>query len=204
MADITRKLGISEATFYVWKIRFGTLGAPEIRELRQLRDENAKLKTVVADLTLDRAVLQDVIKKSGRLRSPQDGSATYSQSLAVERTTCMQILGVNRRAVSYQSVRGDVDVALLAGIKAIAAVRIRYGQRRIHVLLRREGWPVNIKRAARLYRGAGLAIRTKTPRRRRAAGLRETPAHPTATNRVGRWTSCTMCSPTARRSGSKP
>ena len=59
--DITRKLGISEATFYVWRKRFGTLGTPEIRELRQLRDENAELKTVVADLTLDRAVLQDVI-----------------------------------------------------------------------------------------------------------------------------------------------
>ena len=63
VVDITRMLGISEATFYVWKKRFGTLGTPEIRELRQLRDENAKLKTVVADLTLDRAVLQDVIKK---------------------------------------------------------------------------------------------------------------------------------------------
>ena len=63
MADITRKLGISEATFYVWKERFGTLGTPEIRELRQLRDENAKLKAVVADLTLDRALLHDVIKK---------------------------------------------------------------------------------------------------------------------------------------------
>jgi putative transposase len=63
VADITRKLGISEATFYAWKKRFGTLGTPEIRELRQLREENAKLKAVVADLTLDRAVLQDVLKK---------------------------------------------------------------------------------------------------------------------------------------------
>ncbi len=61
--DITRKLGISEATFYVWKKRFGTLGTPEIRELRQLRDENGRLKQVVADLTLDRHVLQDVLKK---------------------------------------------------------------------------------------------------------------------------------------------
>ena len=98
-----------------------------------------------------------------------------------ERRAC-EILGVKRRAVRYQSVRGDVDVALLARIKAIAAVRIRDGQRWIHVLLRREGWPVNIKRVARLYREAGLAIRTKTPRRRRAAVVRETPAHPTATN----------------------
>ena len=63
VADITRKLGISEATFYFRNKRFGTLGTHEIREQRQLRDENAKLKAVVADLTRDRAVLQDVIKK---------------------------------------------------------------------------------------------------------------------------------------------
>ena len=63
VADITRKLGISEATFYVWKKRFGSLVTPEIRELLQLRDENTRLKQVVADLTLDRNVLQDVLKK---------------------------------------------------------------------------------------------------------------------------------------------
>jgi len=63
VADITRKLGISEATFYVWKKRFGSLGTPETRELRQLRDENTRLKQVAADLTLDRNVLQDVLKK---------------------------------------------------------------------------------------------------------------------------------------------
>jgi putative transposase len=63
IADITRKLGISEATFYAWRKRFGGLGTPEIRELRQLREENARLKRLVADLTLDRQVLQDVVKK---------------------------------------------------------------------------------------------------------------------------------------------
>jgi putative transposase len=63
IAEITRKLGISEATFYAWRKRFGSLGTPEIRELRQLREENARLKRLVADLTLDRQVLQDVVKK---------------------------------------------------------------------------------------------------------------------------------------------
>jgi len=98
-----------------------------------------------------------------------------------ERRAC-EILSVNRRAVRYRSVHTNVDVALRARIKAIAAVRIRYGQRRIYVLLRREGWQVNIKRVARLYREEGLTIRTKTPRRRRAAVVRETPVHPTAIN----------------------
>lgn len=57
-------------------------------------------------------------------------------------------------------------------IKEIAATRVRYGYRRIHVLLRREGWPVNAKRVYRLYRENGLQLRNKTPKRRVKAKLR--------------------------------
>jgi putative transposase len=56
-------MGISEATYYVWKKRYANMGILEVRELRQLRDENARLKRLVADLTLDRHILQEVIKK---------------------------------------------------------------------------------------------------------------------------------------------
>ncbi len=62
VADIARKLGISQNTFY-WKQKYGGLGTPEIRELRQLREENGKLKQLVADLSLDRKMLQDVLAK---------------------------------------------------------------------------------------------------------------------------------------------
>ena len=63
VGDVCRQMGISEATFYVWKKRYGNLGLLEVRELRQLRDENARLKRLVADLTLDRHILQEVVKK---------------------------------------------------------------------------------------------------------------------------------------------
>ncbi len=63
VAEITRKLGVSEATFYAWKKKFGSMGTAEIRELRQLREENLKLKRLVADLSLDKTMLQDVISK---------------------------------------------------------------------------------------------------------------------------------------------
>jgi putative transposase len=63
VTEIVRKLGVHENTFYVWKKRFGGLGTPEIRELRQLREENAKLKAIVADLSLDRKMLQEIISK---------------------------------------------------------------------------------------------------------------------------------------------
>ena len=58
--EICRKMGISEATFYNWKKKFGGLGVTELRRLRQLEDENAKLKQIVADLSLDKQMLQDV------------------------------------------------------------------------------------------------------------------------------------------------
>ena len=63
VADICRKMGIAEATFYRWKKRYGDLDATEIRRLRQLEDENRRLKNLVADLTLDKAMLQDVLRK---------------------------------------------------------------------------------------------------------------------------------------------
>jgi putative transposase len=61
--EVCRKIGISEATFYNWKRKFSGLGTAELRRLRQLEDENSRLKQVVADLTLDKQILQDVLKK---------------------------------------------------------------------------------------------------------------------------------------------
>jgi putative transposase len=63
VADVCRQLGISEATFYVWKKRFGHMGVAEVRELRQLREENSKRKRLVADLTLDKHILTEIVRK---------------------------------------------------------------------------------------------------------------------------------------------
>jgi putative transposase len=63
VAEICRDVGISEQTFYVWKRKYVGLGLSELRELRQLREENAKLKRLVADLSLDRHMLQEIVRK---------------------------------------------------------------------------------------------------------------------------------------------
>jgi len=63
IAEICRRLGVSEQTFYRWKKKFGAMGVAEVRRLKQLEDENAKLKRLVADLSLDKAILQDVLRK---------------------------------------------------------------------------------------------------------------------------------------------
>lgn len=61
--DVCRKLGITEQTFYRWKKKFAGMGVAEVRRLRQLEDENQRLKALVADLTLDKHMLQEVIRK---------------------------------------------------------------------------------------------------------------------------------------------
>ena len=61
--EVCRKMGISEATLYNWKKKFAGMGSAEVRRLKQLEDENRCLKGVVADLTLDKEMLQEVLRK---------------------------------------------------------------------------------------------------------------------------------------------
>ena len=63
VGEVCREMGVSPQAFYSWKRKYGGLGLSELRELRQLRDENRKLKTLVADLTLDKHILQEVLSK---------------------------------------------------------------------------------------------------------------------------------------------
>lgn len=63
IAEIIRRLGITEPTFYRWKQKYGGLMPSEVRKLRQLEEENTRLKRLVADLTLDKQMLQDVLTK---------------------------------------------------------------------------------------------------------------------------------------------
>ena len=61
--ELVRKMGITEQTFYRWKKKYGGMGVAEVRRLKQLEDENRRLKQMVADLSLDKAMLQDVLSK---------------------------------------------------------------------------------------------------------------------------------------------
>src|SRR5207302_11007783 len=92
--------------------------------------------------------------------------------------------GVWRSLLTYQSTRPPQD-ALRRRLRELAAVRVSYGYRRLHTVLRREGWPVNPKRIYRLYCAEELQLRRKRPRRRCRAG--PVGSRPSRT-RSGRWT----------------
>ena len=93
------------------------------------------------------------------------------------------LLSTGRSSYHYKSRRAS-QAFLKKRIREIAETRVRYGYRRIHVLLRREGWAVNAKRIYRLYCEEGLQVRNKTPRRKVSAKLREDRRAATAPNQV--------------------
>ena len=93
-------------------------------------------------------------------------------SYGVSRRRACALVNLWPRIMRYESVK-DPQVALRMRIRDLAASRVRYGYRRLHVLLLREGWEINHKRVYRIYRQEGLMVRTKRPRRRVSAKSRE-------------------------------
>lgn len=83
-----------------------------------------------------------------------------------------RVLEVDTSTYHYKSCRHD-QASLEKRVKEICETRVRYGYRRVHVLLRREGWPINEKKTRRIYRELGLQLRNKTPKRRVKAKLRD-------------------------------
>ena len=79
VVDLIRRIGISEQTFYRWKKQYAGLDSDQARQLKQLQEENERLKKIVAELSLDKAMLADVIKKSGK-----NGQASSDRGLPQE------------------------------------------------------------------------------------------------------------------------
>jgi transposase InsO family protein len=140
------------------------------------RRAGRRLRRVVADLMLDKEMLQEVIP-----RKYDASSGTRDDRL---RACCVPANIPTCRATYHYRSRRPEQAPLRQRIREIAETRIRYGYRRITVLLRGEGWHVNVERVHRLYRLEGLQIRFKPPRRRVMAKLRDDRSNATGPNQV--------------------
>ncbi len=81
VSDVIRQIGISEQTFYRWKKQYAGLQSDQVRELKQLQEENARLKKLVADLSLDKAILQDINQKNGPARAEATDGGLHRKPL---------------------------------------------------------------------------------------------------------------------------
>jgi putative transposase len=98
--EVVRKLGITEQTFYRWKRKYGGLGPSELRKLRLLEEENRKLKQMVADLSLDKAMLQEVIEKNSEGRASAPVGGIPAGELRGQRTSCLSRAAVGTHEFS--------------------------------------------------------------------------------------------------------
>ncbi|MCX8498202.1 MAG: IS3 family transposase [Caulobacteraceae bacterium] len=175
--DLCRRHGLSSATFYKWKAKYGGLDVSEARRLKALEDENTKLKRMLADAMLDNVALKDLLGKKMVTPAAHREAAAYLQSTyeMSQRRAC-RVIGTDRASVRYQATRPD-DAVLRERLRSLAQERRRFGYRRLHVLLRREGEIVNKKRIQRIYLEEQLTVRRRGGRKR-AVGTRrpiETP-----------------------------
>ncbi|MBM0171440.1 IS3 family transposase [Altererythrobacter sp. C41] len=170
-ADLARRHGVSEATIYNWKSKYGGLEVSEARRLKALEDENAKLKRLLADAMLDQAALKDLLFKKVVTPAARREAVAHLQAChgMSERRAC-RVIDADRKSVRYRSTRGD-DAELREKLRELANRRRRFGYRRLHILLRREGVMINRKKTQRIYREEGLAVRRRRSRRR-AVGTR--------------------------------
>jgi putative transposase len=90
LAELLRRVGVSEQTFYRWKKQYVGLEVDQVRQLKQLQEENTRLKQVVADLTLDKAMLQDVLAKKSSALAASAGGGVSARQLPGERAASLQ------------------------------------------------------------------------------------------------------------------
>jgi putative transposase len=151
VSDLCRTHGITEQTYYRWKAKFGGMELSEMQRLKQLEDENRRLKHIVADQTLDIQALKAVVGKKvvGPIaKRAAVGWLVEAQHASIRRGC--RLVGLSTATWQYER-RGRVDNReLLARLQAHAAVRPRYGYRRLHTLVAREGLVANHKRVHRL------------------------------------------------------
>jgi len=187
-ADVCRKHGISSATFYKWKAKYGGLEVSDARRLKALEDENAKLKKLLAELMLDHAQgrrFKKMVTPAARREAVAHLQVAHEVS---ERRACAA-LGADRTSVRYRSRRPD-DAAARARLRELASVRRRFGYRRLHILLTREGIVMNHKKLRRLYREERLQVRRRGGRKHLGPGC-QWPCRKARTN-AGAWTSSPM------------
>ena len=127
VAEVCRKAGTSDATFYNWRKKYVGLMPSEMRRLRQLEEENAKLKRIVADLSLDKAMLQDVLQKSCEACAQAPACRRAAIGVKVSTRRACPTLKIDRALYVYKSRRGE-QADLKARIKEIAETRMQHAE----------------------------------------------------------------------------
>ncbi|MET0116407.1 MAG: IS3 family transposase [Sedimenticola sp.] len=164
--ELCRKHGFSDASFYTWRAKFGGMDVSEAKRLKALEQENARLKKLLAETMLDKEALEVALRK--KVLAPQarrDAVEEMRSGTTISERRACELVGIYRSTLRYEAKQKAETVALRSRIVELAQERRRFGYRRIHALLRREGHEVNHKRVYWLYSEANLPVKRRKKRK---------------------------------------
>ncbi|MEM6504013.1 MAG: IS3 family transposase [Planctomycetota bacterium] len=166
--EVCRQLEVAVQTYYRWRKEYGGMKVDQAKRFKEMEKENARLKKLVAELSLDKQMLQEVA--GGKLLSPRrkrEAVAVIRDRFGASERRACRLLRQSRATQRYLPVERDDEASLTKRIIELASIYGRYGYRRITALLRGEGWWVNHKRVERIWRREGLKVPKKQPKRGR-------------------------------------
>ncbi|WP_138069739.1 IS3 family transposase [Sulfitobacter sp. EhC04] len=164
-AEVCRKHGLSQGTFYKFKSKYGGMEVSDAAKLRAVTDENAKLKRLLADAMLDNVVLKDLPGKE--LTTPAERRAAALKAMRehdISQRRACRLVGVDPKTVRRDRPPDNPEIR--EEMKAVAHKRPRFGYRRIGVMLERKGMIMNHKKLYRLYTEEKLGVRPRRGRKR--------------------------------------
>ena len=167
VAQFTRKHGISAATYYHWKSKYGGAGVSELKRLRELEAENAKLKRMYADLALENTAIKDVLKpKTLTPSAKREAIRIMTEEHGLPIIRACQAARLSRAAYYRPGIdRAGRDPELITALQAIVVEEQRWGFWKCRDRLRAQGYGWNHKRIWRVYCQLRLNLPRRTKRR---------------------------------------
>ncbi|MEJ1471472.1 MAG: IS3 family transposase [Candidatus Sedimenticola sp. (ex Thyasira tokunagai)] len=163
--EVCREYGISDATYYNWKAKYGGMSVPDIKRLKELEEENRRLKQMYADLSLEHHVLKDIIGKKALKPATRRELVDYAiQEHGVSIRLACRAAGISGSVYRY-CPNTSKDEPVIAALQEMAERYPAYGFSKLFKILRRHGHPWNHKRIYRVYCLLKLNMRRKGKRR---------------------------------------
>ncbi|HGM4967856.1 TPA: IS3 family transposase [Pseudomonas putida] len=183
VADVAKRHGVSEQSIYGWRKRYGEFGVDEVRRLKEIETENARLRKLLVERDLEIEAMKEVNPPKVVSVQVRQEQARLVCSLGVSQRRACALYDISRSGLRYLPTKAGADAPVVARMRALSAQYPRYGYRRISIFLAREGHVMSMSRAQRLWALAGLQVPRKRPRRRVAAS-RPRPMTPSRANQV--------------------
>ncbi len=170
IAELCREHGFSEASYYLWRSKFGGMSVSDAKRLKELELENSRLNRLLAESLLENEVTKEALRKVVSAPARRD-LVRYLIDKGLSERRSLKVAGMSPSALRYQPAE-DRNAALKEEIIPLAQRHRRYGAGMIYLKLRRAGETVNYKRVDRLYAEAGLQVKRRKRKKIPAADRR--------------------------------